>query len=239
MKHILCYGDSNTWGFQPGFGGRYPRQRRWTGVAEGLLGDGYVLLENGLNGRTTDFDDPGAALSEWLKGFAYAMVSQKPIDLLILMLGTNDLKFTTAEGSRDGLASILEEALHPEIHFPSGSSPGLHRETAGPAALPHPDAAGTVFDRPCGGPKDSAGGVRALRAPLPGAGGGAGRGLPGRGGIRRTLPAERGPHGAGGPRGPGPGRGGEGPGYLCRGGVRDALRRDQELRHWPTAKASG
>ena len=39
MKHILCYGDSNTWGFQPGFGGRYPRLRRWTGVAEGLLGD--------------------------------------------------------------------------------------------------------------------------------------------------------------------------------------------------------
>ena len=111
MKHILCYGDSNTWGFQPGFGGRYPRQRRWTGVAEGLLGDGYVLLENGLNGRTTDFDDPELPYRNGRKGFAYAMVSQKPIDLLLLMLGTNDLKFTTAEGSRDGLASILEEAL--------------------------------------------------------------------------------------------------------------------------------
>ena len=91
MKHILCYGDSNTWGFQPGFGGRYPRQRRWTGVAEGLLGDGYVLLENGLNGRTTDFDDPELPYRNGRKGFAYAMVSQKPIDLLILMLGTNDL----------------------------------------------------------------------------------------------------------------------------------------------------
>ena len=88
MKHILCYGDSNTWGFQPGFGGRYPRQRRWTGVAEGLLGDGYVLLENGLNGRTTDFDDPELPYRNGLKGFAYAMVSQKPIDLLILKFST-------------------------------------------------------------------------------------------------------------------------------------------------------
>ena len=123
MKHILCYGDSNTWGFQPGFGGRYPRPHRWTGVAEGLLGDGYVFLENGLNGRTTDFDDPDLPYRNGCKGFAYAMVSQKPIDLLVLMLGTNDLKFTAAEGSRDGLARILKQALHPEIHFPSGSSP--------------------------------------------------------------------------------------------------------------------
>ena len=156
MKHILCYGDSNTWGFQPGFGGRYPRQRRWTGVAEGLLGDGYVLLENGLNGRTTDFDDPELPYRNGRKGFAYAMVSQKPIDLLLLMLGTNDLKFTTAEGSRDGLASILEEALHPEIHFPSGSSPVY---TGKPRVLllsPIRMRPGTVFDRPCGGPKDPA-----------------------------------------------------------------------------------
>ena len=156
MKHILCYGDSNTWGFQPGFGGRYPRQRRWTGVAEGLLGDGYVLLENGLNGRTTDFDDPELPYRNGRKGFAYAMVSQKPIDLLILMLGTNDLKFTTAEGSRDGLASILEEALHPEIHFPSGSTPVY---TGKPRVLllsPIRMRPGTVFDRPCGGPKDPA-----------------------------------------------------------------------------------
>ena len=84
------------------------------------------------------------------------MVSQKPIDLLLLMLGTNDLKFTTAEGSRDGLASILEEALHPEIHFPSGSSPVY---TGKPRVLllsPIRMRPGTVFDRPCGGPKDPA-----------------------------------------------------------------------------------
>ena len=156
MKHILCYGDSNTWGFQPGFGGRYPRPRRWTGVAEEILGDGYVFLENGLNGRTTDFDDPDLPYRNGRKGFAYAMVSQKPIDLLVLMLGTNDLKFTTAEGSRDGLGRILEEALHPEVYFPSGSSPVY---TGAPRVLllsPIRMRPGTVFDRPFGGPADPA-----------------------------------------------------------------------------------
>ena len=154
MKHILCYGDSNTWGFQPGFGGRYPRPRRWTGVAEGLLGADYTFLENGLNGRTTDFDDPDLPYRNGCKGFAYAMVSQKPIDLLLLMLGTNDLKFTAAEGSRDGLARILEQALHPEVYFPSGSSPVY---TGRPRVLllsPIRVRPGTVFDRPCGGPAD-------------------------------------------------------------------------------------
>ena len=156
MKHILCYGDSNTWGFQPGFGGRYPRPRRWTGVAEGLLGADYTFLENGLNGRTTDFDDPDLPYRNGCKGFAYAMVSQKPIDLLLLMLGTNDLKFTAAEGSRDGLARILEQALHPEVYFPSGSSPVY---TGRPRVLllsPIRVRPGTVFDRPCGGPADPA-----------------------------------------------------------------------------------
>ena len=156
MKHILCYGDSNTWGFQPGFGGRYPRPRRWPGVAEGLLGEDYVFLENGLNGRTTDFDDPELPYRNGLKGFAYAMVSQKPIDLLVLMLGTNDLKFATAEGSRDGMARILEETLHPQTYFPSGSSPVYTGEPKVLLLSPIRMLPGTVFDRPCGGPKDPA-----------------------------------------------------------------------------------
>lgn len=57
MKRILCYGDSNTWGFIPGSGVRYPETIRWTRVMAGELGNGYEIIEAGLSGRTTVFDD--------------------------------------------------------------------------------------------------------------------------------------------------------------------------------------
>ena len=52
MKNILCYGDSNTWGYIPGTGGRYPRDIRWTGRMAKALGEDYYVLEAGLSGRT-------------------------------------------------------------------------------------------------------------------------------------------------------------------------------------------
>ena len=65
MRNILCYGDSNTFGTDPVHGGRHPREARWTGVLQELLGDGYRVIEEGLGGRTTVFDD---ALSEGRNG---------------------------------------------------------------------------------------------------------------------------------------------------------------------------
>lgn len=91
MKTILCYGDSNTYGSNPR-GGRFPRDVRWTGVARRLLGDEYELIEEGLPGRTTVWDDPVDGL---LSGKAYlpdCLRSHAPLDLVVLMLGTNDLK---------------------------------------------------------------------------------------------------------------------------------------------------
>lgn len=92
MKAILCYGDSNTWGHIPGTGERYSPDIRWPGVLQKELGDGYKIIEEGLCGRTTVWDDP---LSEYRNGKDYlvpCLDTNAPIDLVILMLGSNDLK---------------------------------------------------------------------------------------------------------------------------------------------------
>ncbi|MFZ4768284.1 MAG: GDSL-type esterase/lipase family protein, partial [Roseimicrobium sp.] len=97
MKTILCYGDSNTWGFVPesiteAFPRRHPRDVRWTGVLQRELGAEYHVIEEGQNGRTTVHDDP---INLHRNGRTYlpaCLESHKPIDLVVLMLGTNDLK---------------------------------------------------------------------------------------------------------------------------------------------------
>lgn len=93
MKTILCYGDSNTYGRHPETAGRHERQVRWTGRLQAFLGDEYLVVEEGLNGRTTIYDDPA---EPWKNGLSYLMpclASHRPIDAMTLMLGTNDLKF--------------------------------------------------------------------------------------------------------------------------------------------------
>lgn len=106
MPTILCYGDSNTHGHNP-MGPRYDRHTRWAGVMRDTLtawtaergGDEYWVVEEGLGGRTTVWDDP---IEEHRNGRTYlpgCLMSHKPIDLVIIMLGTNDLK------TRFGLSS--------------------------------------------------------------------------------------------------------------------------------------
>lgn len=58
MKTILCYGDSNTWGWNPKDASRFTREERWTGLLMQELGEEFYVIEEGLNGRTTIFDDP-------------------------------------------------------------------------------------------------------------------------------------------------------------------------------------
>ena len=91
-KTILCYGDSNTWGYNPATQDRYARDERWTGVLRQALGEGYFVIEEGLNGRTTVWDDP---IEDYRNGKEYlipCLRSHRPIDLVVIMLGTNDLK---------------------------------------------------------------------------------------------------------------------------------------------------
>ncbi len=92
MKRILCYGDSNTFGYDPVTGDRYEPSIRWTGQLQSLLGSEYCIIEEGCNGRTTVFTDPK---EPWKNGRNYleaCLNSHKPLDMVILMLGTNDLK---------------------------------------------------------------------------------------------------------------------------------------------------
>lgn len=93
MKTILCYGDSNTWGYNPDGSGRYPKHIRWPGVLQKELGQNFDVISEGLNGRTTVWDDP--VKGEYRNGKKYLLPclhTHKPIDLVILFLGSNDLK---------------------------------------------------------------------------------------------------------------------------------------------------
>ncbi|MDB5847310.1 MAG: hydrolase, partial [Rhodoferax sp.] len=95
-KRILCFGDSLTWGWKPTEAGipveRYAQHTRWTGVLAQQLGQDFDVIEEGLCGRTTDLNDP---LDPRLDGAAYlpsALASHLPLDLVVIMLGTNDTK---------------------------------------------------------------------------------------------------------------------------------------------------
>jgi len=92
MKSILCYGDSNTWGFNPETQSRFDEQTRWTGVMSASLGSEYRIIEEGLNGRTTVFDDPISGPKNGLTYLLPCLESHQPLDLVILALGVNDLK---------------------------------------------------------------------------------------------------------------------------------------------------
>lgn len=97
-KHIICFGDSNTHGYcaDPGDcadgGIRFNEDERWTCLLQKYLGDDYLVTEEGLSGRTTVFEDP---LHEAMSGLGYitpCLKSHEFVDLLIIMLGTNDTK---------------------------------------------------------------------------------------------------------------------------------------------------
>ena len=91
-KRILCYGDSNTWGAIPNDYSRYDSNTRWTGILQKELEDNYVIIEEGYCGRTTIFDDPIENRLSGIKYFYPCVDSHSPLDLIIIMLGTNDLK---------------------------------------------------------------------------------------------------------------------------------------------------
>jgi lysophospholipase L1-like esterase len=96
MTNILCYGDSNTWGCIPLPGPeparRFPPDARWPGVLRRQLGDGYWIVEAGLNGRTTVWEDPLALHRNGRELLLPTLLTHQPLDLVIIMLGTNDLK---------------------------------------------------------------------------------------------------------------------------------------------------
>lgn len=125
MKTVLCFGDSNTWARKPLSDERFAIHERWPGVLRDQLGDGYWVIEEGLNGRTTIWDDP---VAEGRSGKVYlvpCLQSHKPIDLVALMLGSNDLKpkfsLTAYEIARG--VKTLVEIIQKSGAGPDGQAP--------------------------------------------------------------------------------------------------------------------
>lgn len=105
-KSIMCFGDSNTWGASPVQGIRYDRKTRWPGVLQRELGEGYYVVEEGLPGRNTVWDDPVDGDRNGLKHMVPLIYSHTPLDLLIILLGTNDLKNRFSVSATDIALSI-------------------------------------------------------------------------------------------------------------------------------------
>ncbi|CDX54966.1 G-D-S-L family lipolytic protein [Mesorhizobium plurifarium] len=93
MKTILCYGDSLTWGYDAGSLGRHALEDRWPSVLGGALGEGVEVIAEGLNGRTTAFDEYLAGADRnGARILPTILTSHAPLDLVIFMLGANDMK---------------------------------------------------------------------------------------------------------------------------------------------------
>ena len=130
MKTVLCYGDSNTWGCPPmgTFNGvnRYGEDVRWPAVLRSALGEGYRVIEEGLGGRTTVWDDPFEGAHK--NGRTYllpCLESHEPLDLVVLMLGTNDLKSRFNLSPSDiayAVGTLIDIIQHSECG-PEGSAP--------------------------------------------------------------------------------------------------------------------
>jgi lysophospholipase L1-like esterase len=101
MFEVLCFGDSNTWGFDPASLRRYRREERWPGVLQKALGDKYHVIEEGLGGRTTVWDDPIEGYKNGKEYLIPCLATHAPLDLVIILLGTNDLKKRFSVSAQD------------------------------------------------------------------------------------------------------------------------------------------
>lgn len=139
MKTVLCYGDSNTFGWDPisvdlldtpiVLGQhRLGKNKRWTGIMAAELGEGYHIIEEGLPGRTTVLEDPVEGEDKNGKKYLLpCLLSHAPIDLVLVMLGTNDLKTRFSMTAYDiamGMAALIgiikgsgtdKDGMSPEI----------------------------------------------------------------------------------------------------------------------------
>jgi len=126
MFEVLCYGDSNTWGANPATGGRFSRDERWPGVLQKALGDGYHVIEEGLGGRTTVWEDPIEGRHK--NGAAYlvpCLETHSPLDMVIIMLGTNDLKKRFSVSAQDIAfgAGVLVDIVNKSVCGRNGKTP--------------------------------------------------------------------------------------------------------------------
>lgn len=160
-RQVLCFGDSNTYGYDPVRDGRYGPDERYPMVLQSLLGPGWAVAEEGLPGRTAVFDDPITEGMNGLRLINPILMSHAPLDTVTIMLGTNDCKARFACDSyqiAQGIARLTKKALqtecwrdnaHPDVLvivppvitpaydrliFREEMGPGCHERCAGIAA---------------------------------------------------------------------------------------------------------
>lgn len=120
MKTVLCFGDSNTWGYdaetydiKTGCVNRIPFEERWPGIAQQKLGSGFRILENALNARTIIVEDPYYVHRRGIDSLEEAMDMCTPLDLVAIQLGVNELKqmFCLDAGViADGMGKLVQAA---------------------------------------------------------------------------------------------------------------------------------
>jgi len=128
MKQILVYSDSLTWGIIPSTRQRLSFHDRWPGVMENVLNEEtrkYRVIENCLNGRRTVWDDPFKPGRNGLDGIGQAVEMHSPLELVILMLGTNDFQsmhqhnsWHAAQGIRSLISAIRQAPIEPGMPIP-------------------------------------------------------------------------------------------------------------------------
>ncbi len=137
-RTIVCFGDSNTYGASPADGTRLPRSVRWTGILRAELGDAFEVIEEGLNARTTVHASP---LNEARVGrdmIQPVLWTHAPVDLVTIMLGTNDLKVwyhLSAPEVAHGAATLVDLALR-SLAGPGGTPPRVLLIAPPPLAEP-------------------------------------------------------------------------------------------------------
>ena len=121
MATVVCYGDSNTHGSDPVTLARFPRDVRWPGVLAAELGGLAEVIEEGLNGRTTLWNDPFMGGRNGKPYLLPCLRSHAPVDVLVLMLGTNDLKSIFGRHPHE-IASAVGALV--DLALASGTGPG-------------------------------------------------------------------------------------------------------------------
>ena len=113
MKNVLCYGDSNTFGFNPKDNSRYDENTRWTAILQKNLGAEYKVINEGIPNRTGFADNPEGVLFSSQKHFPETLFKTDSVYILILAIGTNDLMFQyniTFDTIEEGLNNLIKTA---------------------------------------------------------------------------------------------------------------------------------
>jgi len=108
MKKILCYGDSNTWGYRPADGSRFSKDVRWPSLMSQYLKDNYVIIEEGLNGRSALNLYPGYDAANGIDCIKKIIGKHIPVDIAFIFLGLNDI-FAAPDEPLWKISSAVEE----------------------------------------------------------------------------------------------------------------------------------